>query len=163
LEANPILIPEISSMTRSTHPEPTFNIIDLVFPEEVNLPGVVTPIPVLALPLADQRKWCAAALRRLETGEAPRHGCPTASLRADGSCKRSPDNRTCLLLMPGDHPEWAGARRNRLDEATGHIVLRNEPASPAPQTPLSLADLNPPLYTDRVLDELSRRRKAASA
>jgi len=138
--------------------EPTFKIIGLLFPEQAKLPGVVTPIPVLDLPVADQRKWCAAALRWLAHGERPRHGCPTASLRSDGSCKRSPSNGPCLLLLPGDHTDWLAARRYQLDESTDQIVDRPDLAPPAPQTPLPLAELNPPLHADRVLDELTRLR-----
>ena len=145
-------------MTERFDPIRSPKIVDLLPPEVGERLGVSRPIPVVELPMADQRKWCAVALRWLEDGERPWHGCPTASLRSDGSCRRSPGGGTCLLLLPGDHPDWLAARRYRLDGAQECIVDRPALAPSAPQTPLRLAELHPTRCTDRILDEMARLR-----
>jgi hypothetical protein len=124
--------------------------------------GAVTPIPILEIKLADQRQWCKAALDWLD-GETPRHGCPTADLCADGSCRRSPGKGRCLLLLPGDHPDWRPARGYRFDVAVNAITPRTHRAAPSTRTPLRLEQLNPPLVTDRLLDEWQRRQQRINA
>jgi hypothetical protein len=124
--------------------------------------GAVTPIPILEMPLADQRQWCKAALDWLD-GETPRHGCPTADLCTDGSCRRSPQHGRCLLLLPGNHPDWRDARRYRFDPGCNAITARTRRAAPCPRPPLGLAQLQPPLVTDRFLDEWRRRERTIAA
>ncbi|MBX3054201.1 MAG: hypothetical protein KF753_22200 [Caldilineaceae bacterium] len=120
--------------------------------------GAATPIPILDIPLADQRQWCKAALDWLD-GETPRHGCPTADMCADGSCRRSPSKGRCLLLLPGDHPDWKQARGYRFDVAVNAITPRNHRTAPSTRTPLRLEQMNPPLVTDPLLDEWQRRQQ----
>lgn len=124
--------------------------------------GAATPIPILEIKLADQRQWCKAALDWLD-GETPRHGCPTADLCADGSCRRSPTKGCCLLLLPGDHPDWRPARGYRFDATVNAITPRSRRATPSTRTPLRLEQLNPPLVTDPILNEWQRRQRRIDA
>jgi hypothetical protein len=125
-------------MTRLFDPQQMPKIIDLLPPEALSHLGVASPVPVLDLPLADGRKWCVAALRWLAGGAAPQ-ACPTDDLKAEGICGRSPCGGRCLLLLPGDHPDWRAARRYRYDEARAVVCLREEPAPVAERAPLELA------------------------
>lgn len=147
------------SFSSKNHPQ----IIGYVLPEEAAHLGVCAPIPILDLPLADERKWCRAAARWLETGDAPPAGCPTGDLRADGSCRRSPRRGPCLLLLPGDHPDWQAACRWRFDPELGGFVQREEPAAAPAQPPLPLDALHPPSGEDPLLDELARWERQVAA
>lgn len=118
-----------------------FKVIALVPPDDLAHLGVVAPVPVLDLPLADGRKWCVAALQWL-AGKRP-CDCPTADLDLDGSCRRSPTGGGCLLLLPGDHPDWQAARRYRYDEERDVISLRQQPAPASTHPPLTLAEFAP--------------------
>lgn len=141
------------------HPQ----IIGYVPPEEAAHLGVCSPIPILDLRLADERRWCRAAALWLETGESPPTGCPTGDLRSDGSCRRSPCHGRCLLLLSGDHEDWLPARRWRFDPGLGGFVERDELAPAPTRAPLSLMALHPPSDEDAFLDELARWERLVAA
>lgn len=134
-------------MNRSHSPRPvqaelaqSYPVVDLLMPEQVQAAtgrSMSRPVPVLEMPLADQRKWCVAPLRWLD-GETPTC-CPTGDLYPDGGCRRSPARRPCLLLLPGDHPDWVQARR-WVYRSNG-IYLRQDPAPINPRPPLTLSEL----------------------
>jgi len=140
----------------------TFPIVGYVPADKAARLGAVTPIPILEMPLADQRQWCQAALDWLD-GKTPRHGCPTADLCADGSCRRSPRHGPCLLLLPGEHPDWQDARRYRFDPGCNAITPRERRADPSPRPPLGLDQLHPPLVRDRFLDAWRRQEQTIAA
>lgn len=125
-------------------------IVGYVPPEQAARLGAATPIPILDIPLADERCWCKAALEHLDGVESV--PCPTRDLRHDGSCRRSPRSRPCLLLLADDHPDWQAARRYRYDPLRNAITLREEP-SPAETEP----------YPDPVLAQWRRLENDVAA
>lgn len=142
-------------MTTPASPDPRKHprILGYLQPDEAPELHLSEPIPILELRLADQRKWCRAAAAWLAEGVRASR-CPTSDLRPDGSCRRSPQGGTCLLLLPFTHPDWEGARRWRYDPDRAAFLEREE-AAPLPEgrPPHRLADLAQP---DPVLDQLAR-------
>ncbi|MBX2998792.1 MAG: hypothetical protein KF893_09810 [Caldilineaceae bacterium] len=126
-------------MNTRTHQDQSFPVIDLLMPGQVKGLNNARPIPVLDLPLADGRKWCQATLEWLDGVRICT--CPTNDLLAEGICRRSPRGGKCLLLLPGDHPDWRPARRHRFDPQRQMIALRQTPAPPPPQPPLALEEM----------------------
>jgi len=115
-------------------------VIDLIPAEAVAHLGIATPVPVLAVKLADQRKWCVSAQAWLDGGR-PAPGCPTRDLRDDGSCMRSPGGGKCLLLLPFSAPDWQPACRWRYDADLGALTDRTEPVIFPDRLPLSLEQM----------------------
>ena len=115
-------------------------VIDLIPAGAVAHLGIATPVPVLGVKLADQRKWCVNAQRWLD-GEWISPVCPTKDLRADGSCMRSSGRGKCLLLLPFSAPDWKPACRWRYDWDQEAMMDRTEPVVFPDRLPLSLEQL----------------------
>lgn len=118
-----------------------FPVVDLIPAEALSKPTSAHPVPVLDMPIADQRKWCAAAVCWMQEGAYPAGGCPTADLRADGRCRRSPAGGRCLLLLPFEHPDWRAARRFRYDSEQHTLRFQPMFRDTRKRTPLALEEL----------------------
>lgn len=110
-------------------------IVGYVPPEKLKELGVTTPVPILDVPVADQRKWCKDAQEWLDLARVPG---PCRLMAEEGVCRLSPAAGKCLLLLPFTHPDWQPAFRWRYDPEQGAMVDRDEPVHPPQRQPIAL-------------------------